>query len=443
MKKLNITFCSYPDFSNNAKALYEYMIKNYENKMNFNWVVNDKNNLLWLKKQGINAYFLGSIEFKKYIKKTDVFFTTHCNLTGDKTEKSLYVELWHGISSKKVGFMMNNISRKDESWYKHLSETIDYFIVPSEFWSLIFANRFNINLKQILPIGYPKLDNLNNKDASGNLSKLLNLNIEKYKKVIFYMPTFRQGCGRRESFFGNNILNLQNYNEEELIKYLMDNNYLLCIKKHPSEQMNILNNFEQSDNVKLLEDDLLRKNNLDVYDILNAADVLITDYSSLGIEFLYLNKPVIYINTDVEEYMKNRGICYNNFDFWSSSMSVNNLSALKEKLDFYLKYDNDLPQNLKEKRDLWFNNLEDGGCKNICSYFFTDDGNLRNDLNPYINDSKKIVQLNNIITQKEEDIKYFKRLSAQRKEELNLVYNSKSWKILEKLRKVKRRILKK
>lgn len=443
MRKLNITFCSYPDFSNNAKALYEYMVKFYKNKMNFNWIVNDETSLEKLKNKGINAYLLGSSDFKNYIKTTDVFFTTHCNLTGDKTEKSLYVELWHGISSKKVGFMMNNISKEDEFWYKHLSETIDYFIVPSEFWSLIFASHFNINLKQILPIGYPKLNNLEDKKASENLSKLLDVDIKKYKKVIFYMPTFRQGCGRKETSFGNNLLNLESYNEVELIKYLKKNNYLLCVKKHPSEESEFLNDVKELDNIKIIKEDLLKKNDYDTYNVLNAADILITDYSSLGIEFLYLNKPVIYIDTDVEEYMKNRGICYNNFDFWSSSMSVNNLSALKEKLDFYLKYDNDLPQNLKEKRNLWFNNLEDGGCKNICSYFFTDDGNLRNDLNPYVNDSKKIVQLNNIITQKEEDIKYFKRLSAQRKEELNLVYNSKSWKILEKLRKVKRRILKK
>ena len=27
MKKLNITFCSFPDFTGNARALYEYMIK--------------------------------------------------------------------------------------------------------------------------------------------------------------------------------------------------------------------------------------------------------------------------------------------------------------------------------------------------------------------------------------------------------------------------------
>ena len=35
---------------------------------------------------------------------------------------------------------------------------VDYTIVPSRFWQLIFAARFKTNFDRILPIGYPKLD---------------------------------------------------------------------------------------------------------------------------------------------------------------------------------------------------------------------------------------------------------------------------------------------
>ena len=39
MEKLNITFCSFPDFGGNAKALYEYMNKRYKDNMNYIWIV--------------------------------------------------------------------------------------------------------------------------------------------------------------------------------------------------------------------------------------------------------------------------------------------------------------------------------------------------------------------------------------------------------------------
>lgn len=39
MSRLNITFCSFPDFSGNAKALYEYMLSKNNKNFNFVWIV--------------------------------------------------------------------------------------------------------------------------------------------------------------------------------------------------------------------------------------------------------------------------------------------------------------------------------------------------------------------------------------------------------------------
>lgn len=434
MKKLNITFCSFPDFSGNAKALYNYMKKKYKDCMNYTWIVTSDTFKEKLNSKGINAIVLGTSDFKRYIRKTDVFFTTHCNLTGDKTDKAIYIELWHGISSKKVGFMMKNISDADKIWYEHLSRTVDYFIVPSEFWATIFSARFDVNFNQVLPLGYPKLDFIKNKKAFRNLSKLLNRNLSDYKKIIFYMPTFRKGCGRDDGKENvNNILNLHPYNEQQLISFLEKNEYLLCIKKHPSEELNFSDSI-QSNNIVILENSKLQDLSFDVYDVLDAADLLITDYSSLGIEFLYLNKPCIYLNTDVISYNKSRGICYDNYDLWLTG-GLNTIDNLLNKVNQYLSDDNKFPLELEMKRKLWFGNLKNGGCDNICSYFFTNDGKLL--VKPYVNSNRQVVYLNKKIEKLHEEKKYFERLSKQREEELNLVYNSKSWQLLERLRKIK------
>lgn len=432
MNKLNITFCSTPDFTGNAKSLYNYMKNKYNDKMNLVWIVQTKEKEEELSKKSINAITIGTEEFKKYIKTTDLFFTTHCNLTGDITKKSIYVELWHGISSKKIGFMMNNISKKDFEWYKTLSKKIDYMIVPSEFWKIIFAARFNLDLNQILTIGYPKLDSIKDKNAKKNLEKVLNCKLDKYNKIIFYTPTFRKGCGRKDSNFGGNIINLKKYKEKELEEYLKSKNYLLCIKKHPSEESDFLNNLENSENIKLIEEKRLDKLNFDIYNILDASDVLITDYSSLGIEYLFLNKNVIYIDTDKDDYMNNRGICYENFNFWSSNTAIDNISDLKEKIDNYLEKDNFI---FEEQKKLFFNNLENGGCKNICNYFFEEDGKLKVGIKTVINSNKE----NELLKEKNEKLEY---VVKEKEKELNTIYSSKAWKLAEKLRKIKHKIIK-
>lgn len=62
LKKLNITFCSFPDFSGNAKALYEYMVRTYNDKMNFTWIVYNQNSIDRLKSKGINAILIETIK---------------------------------------------------------------------------------------------------------------------------------------------------------------------------------------------------------------------------------------------------------------------------------------------------------------------------------------------------------------------------------------------
>ncbi len=438
MEKLNITFCSTPDYTGNAKELYNYMIDKYKDKMNFIWAVKSDEKKELLKQKNIKSVVIGTDEFKKQMKKTDVFFTTHCNLTGDINKKSLYIELWHGVSSKKLGFMMNNISEQDSSWYDSLSYSIDYFIVPSEFWKLIFACRFRLDLKQILPIGYPKLKNIKNKDAKKNLEQIIDCKLDKYKKIIFYTPTFRKGCGRKgDSKFGKNILNLEEYDEKELEKYLEKNKYLLCIKKHPSEESNFLNKFKNTDNIKLIKEEYLSKAGYDIYNILDAADVLITDYSSLGMEFLYLNKNVIYLDTDKEEYMKNRGICYENFDFWTSNTGVSKYDDFIKLIDKYLKDDKFLFQ---EKKEMFFGNIKDGGCKDICDYFFTADGRIKEGITRIDNINRRYKSMELKYLKEESKKKQYEELYKLKEKELKDIYNSKAWKLAEKLRKIKKKI---
>lgn len=72
---------------------------------------------------------------------------------------------------------------------------------------------------------------------------------------------------------------------------------MLCIKYHPSEELTF-EDFE-NEHVCIIKDEDLLKHRITINELLNAADLMITDYSSLGTEFLFLNKPVIYLTEDL------------------------------------------------------------------------------------------------------------------------------------------------
>ena len=417
---LTIAFQSFPDFSSNARALFQYMYKKYDNKMKFIWVINDDGIRNKITSKNVEIINVNSDNLDKKLSNVDVFFTTHANLTDYKNQNShtLYVELWHGVSPKNVGFLINNMNESDYSWLNKIRKKIDYFVVPSDFWVPIFSARFNCLPEKVLPLGFPMLDNIVNASGKENLSKVLECDTSKYNKIIYYMPTARLGFGRNEDVSTNlkNSLNLKPYREKDLVNYLDKNNYLLCIKYHPSEELKF--NQEDSKYIKYINQDMLQKYNFDTNMILNAADIMISDYSSLGLLFLILDKPVLYFSSDVNDFSNSRGILFNDFNFWTNNDTIDTIDEFKEKVSRELNTSN--IESVRKRKNLFFGNLKDGGCSNIVDYFFDKDGNLKSNIK-YTYDENYVL--------KQENLKL--------KEELDNIYNSKGYKFLEKIRKLK------
>ena len=408
--------------------------------MNLSWAVNDDFIYKKLMNDGIKVYKIGSPLYFEYVKEVDIFFTTHANITGDKPNNAIYVELWHGVSSKHIGFLSDNISPDDYNWYSELKRKINYFIVPSEFWRVIFSVRFNVKYNRTLALGYPKLDYFVHSDAKKNLERVIGKSLGN-KKIIYYMPTFKNGCNRNCDAHANsvNVLNLKKYNEKTLIEYLQKNNYLLCVKKHPSEKNDIID--VESDFIYIIDDTELSKNNITVNEILDAADLLITDYSSLGLEFIFLNKPVIYLTADIDEYKLNRGITFGDFDFWACGFKVNDIDGLLKNIDACFSKNYKYIDKMKKMKKLWFGSLKDGGCKAICDYFFDGEHINKKIFETQVFDyeeklEKEIVSLNAQMVKLNEIVKKQKIEISVQKEKLDSVYSSKGWKLLEKIRKI-------
>ena len=100
------------------------------------------------------------------------------------------------------------------------------------------------------------------------------------------MPTFRDS-GRDFLKF----LDLTTFNKFGLI-----NNLLFIFKLHPDT---LIKKRESLNNI------LFYESSKDIYPILPLSDLLITDYSSIYTDYLFLNKPILFFPFDKEEYIKN------------------------------------------------------------------------------------------------------------------------------------------
>ena len=204
-------------------------------------------------------------------------------------KKLKIIQIWHASGAvKKFGYQILDKQAGSNSKIAELMcmhNNYDYIIAPSEATKKYFSEAFNTPEDKIVKLGLPRLEYISNskndktKEIFKEYSKL------KEKETILYIPTFRK----------NNDFNAV----EKILEYKIDENkYNLIISLHPL------------DTTPVPEKYLVDKK-YSSYDLIKIADYIITDYSALSIEASILEKPILFLLNDLEEYNENTGLNVN------------------------------------------------------------------------------------------------------------------------------------
>ncbi|QZA89095.1 CDP-glycerol glycerophosphotransferase family protein [Salinarchaeum sp. IM2453] len=81
-----------------------------------------------------------------------------------------------------------------------------------------------------------------------------------------------------------------------------------CYENHSAPPPNSLEN--KSNNIKIASADKYE----DVNELLAITDILVTDYSSIYKDFMLVDRPMIFIPYDYDEYKTEKGLLYDYFD---------------------------------------------------------------------------------------------------------------------------------
>jgi CDP-glycerol glycerophosphotransferase (TagB/SpsB family) len=110
----------------------------------------------------------------------------------------------------------------------------------------------------------------------------------------------------------------------------MDHDLRLIVKRHPFDADALPDHFRA---IRPLEQLDLDRLNLTIYTALSAFDALITDISSVWIDYLLLNRPIVFAFPDIEDYRANRGIVLEPYSVWVPGPLVTTIDELLEQLD--------------------------------------------------------------------------------------------------------------
>ena len=332
-----IYFESNPDFSDNARALFDYLIQNGLNKKyKIIWAANETSKVL---EKIPNVSFVSKSNKRQVVKalySSKYIFYTH-GLSGWIREKSgqTVVNLWHGCGYKAS-------RNKDKKWFSINAlinsgkMVFDYVLVPGEVFIQTKSEFFRCPKEKILPIGYPRYD-LFHAGCTKWPQLCDDWKIKKESKIIIWMPTYRQtgDSSYKEGEMKNQYwLPLLHNDEEleELDRMCKEKNISLIIKKHRSQSIFAGDN-HKFQSICFIDDSDLEKYNVQLYSILPYTDALITDYSSIAVDYMLLDRPIGFTLDDYEEYKALRGFVFENALEYMPGHHIFNMRILESFLD--------------------------------------------------------------------------------------------------------------
>lgn len=292
-----IIFESFPDFSDNTKAVFDEMLKRkYNEKYKLIWIT-QKNIRRNKKIKNVSSIYCWNHSLFYHLKRTYYLSRARlvitCNMFLKKySNKQTHFHLSHGAAIK------------NSSAYYRYPDTINKALCISDY--LAETDSFSISYPKdkFVPLGYPRNDDL-----------FININIKslfkdkKYNKIIYWMPTFRQYKG-----FGNiNIysdISIPIIYKSEAAKIVNEcakaNNVLIVVKPHFAQDISKITKLNLS-NIIFINDELFSKNKITNYQFLGNCDALLTDYSSVYYDYLLCDKPIGLCWEDYDIYNKNVG----------------------------------------------------------------------------------------------------------------------------------------
>lgn len=342
------------NFADNSKYLFLYCSQNKE-KLGLQdaiWITNNNDVYTELKQNNYKVFKKWSLWSIYYHIKSGYHFICQdvSDINAHFSVKAKRIQLWHGVGFKNIS-LIDKVPTYNTFKYKllHFIRTISSpglwykftFLSTSKFATEnIFNLSFRLYENEVIEGNYPRniyLTNTNEEDMYLNdkqIAVIEQIKNERAKgnKIFLYLPTYR-GDAQLINKKINLPLNISTYEEFiEFNEFLVANKIYVLSKFHfAGDESRIEGNYN-FDNLTI---------DFDIYPILKYIDVLITDYSSIYADFLFLDRPIIFYAYDLNNYKNlDKGFLFDYEDVTPGEVAFN-LKDLKYKMinvlqdDFY------------------------------------------------------------------------------------------------------------
>ena len=226
-----------------------------------------------------------------------------------KHADSTWIQLWHGTPIKKMLFDSHEPliirARNSHKIAKYADvQAWDYFVVDSKLAEKKFETAFLLEHRKVIRSGYPRvqflLDHIEDRELRVELRMKLGLPPGDDRKVVLYAPTWRdvnygKTANKRD---GSYLLDLGRLAED------LGEDYVIAFSDH-----GYLSSEPNVDHERVIDGA-----EYEIQELILAADVVVTDYSSLSFDAQAVGKQIVFYVPDRASFDEIRGVYE---DVWS------------------------------------------------------------------------------------------------------------------------------
>lgn len=268
------------------------------------------------------------------------------------------VNLWHGVPLKKIVLA----EKRGHLLYRiifHLifSRNYTWVLTTSSRLIPIIQESFGVRREQVKVWGQPRNDCLFRSRKAQEALGGIYPDLPPFTKAVLYAPTHRE----------NNPVKLfpfDDFNRQKLEEFLGREGILLFIRTHLYTLGNAQwseDGFAGASRVFWLNEDRVE----DVMEVLDAFDLLITDYSSIYIDFLLTGKPMLFLPYDKEAYLADRGLNFP-YDKFTPGPKPDTFEKFCKQMRALLEGEDEYGEE-RRRANQFFNEIQKPCCEEICA----------------------------------------------------------------------------
>ncbi len=303
-----VFYASMPDYADSAHAVYRHLLATRRD-LEHVWLVRD----LALADR-IRREFAGYADrghrllirawsprsYLSFIRSRWVFHTHGVFGFSEPARGRTTVCLWHGMPVKAI-------RRLHDGDFEMFPVFGTLHVATSSFFRYIIAGVFDVHPASVLVSGLPRVDVLKGKAEPGHDREAIarQLGLDADRPWVLWMPTHRSEPNPSRAGASRSFLEAV---DPPLVDALDDAatevGAQVIVKLHPFDLLNDGEVQIDQASIRLLTSAQWESTGIQLYDLVAASDALITDISSVFIDYLHTGNPIGIMGFDGERYTR-------------------------------------------------------------------------------------------------------------------------------------------